>query len=175
MGIQQFIVTKFWYVVTLHESSEAYGFLCQSIARFWKKNYFLLKKSQILRIVPFRTINLVCINQLLPNFDMLFNYFRLRSLLILVPIYCTVLGKNLIFYSETTDFENCWFPDNNFSLLQPISTKFWCVVELYETKKPIDFGANPLHCFGEKLDFYTQKITDFKNCKYLLFAWADIY
>ena len=70
-----------------------------------------------------------------------------------MPIYCMVLGKNLIFYSKITDFENCWFPDNNFSLPQPNSTKFSYVVKLYETQKPIDFGANPLHGFGEKLDF----------------------
>ena len=116
-SLPQPISTKFSYVVKLYVL-ESYWFWCHSIARFWRKTWFFSQKSQILRIVGFRTITLVCLNQFLPNFDMLLKYTCLRSLLILMSIYCMVLGKNLIFY---------------------------------------------------------QKITDFENCKYLLFAWADVY
>ena len=79
------------------------------------KTWFFAKKSQILRIVGFRTITLVCLIKISPNFDTLLESMRHRSLLILVPILCTVLGKNLFFLTKITDFENCCFPQMYFT------------------------------------------------------------
>ena len=134
---------------------EAYWIWCQSIERFWGKNFFT-KKSQILRIVDFRTITLVLLNQFLPNFDMFYTTSIWDSEA--YWFWCQSIER---FWAKTwfftkknpTDFENCWFSDNNCSLPSSISTKFWYVVKIYASQKPIDFYGASLHDFGEKLDF----------------------